>query len=75
MLDKHTCQQQGRDFSSDNYLRTAEMSVEGNYNSIDGIIDDSDQKKSLLDRLDHFKTEAERSGAEFVTTKPPERGR
>lgn len=75
MSDKYTRQRQGRDFSTHNYLRTAEMSIEGNYNSIDGIIDDSDQKKSLLDRLDYFKSETERNSVPVDGHEPPERGR
>ena len=75
MSDKYTRQRQGRDFSIHNYLRTAEMSIEGNYNSIDGIIDDSDQKKSIIDRLDYFKSETERNSAPVDGHEPPERGR
>lgn len=81
MPNKFTRQRQGRDFSIINHLRTAEMSVEGNYNNIDGIIgnapskDDSEEKKSLLDKLDYYKIEAERNAAPVDGSEPPERGR
>jgi hypothetical protein len=60
MSHEYTRQRQGRDFPLVNYLRNAEMGVEGNYNNIDGIIDDTEQKKTLHERLEHFKAEAER---------------
>ena len=69
MPQEYTRQRQGRGFSILGYLRNAEMSVEGNYNNIDGIIgnsdpkDDSEKKKSLLDQLEQFKDEAERNAA------------
>lgn len=81
MPHNYTRQRQGRDFSDINHLRTAELSVEGNYNQIDGIIgnspakDDSEEKKSLLDKLEHYKTEAERNAAPVDGVEPPERGR
>jgi hypothetical protein len=59
----YTRQRQGRDFF--NHLASAEMSVEGNYNNIDGIIgnndpkDDSEKKQTLQNRLDYFKKLAE----------------
>jgi hypothetical protein len=45
------------------------MSVESNYNNIDGIIgntppkDGSEEKRDFLNRLDYFKAEAERNSA------------
>jgi hypothetical protein len=81
MPHEYTRQRQGRDFSIINHLRAAEMSVEDNYNNIDGIIgnappkDDSEEKKSLLDKLDYYKTEAERNAAPVDGCEPPERGR
>jgi hypothetical protein len=80
MSNEYTRQRQGRDFSIENYLRTAEMSAEGNYNNIDGIIgnndpkDDSDKKKSLLEQLEQCKAEAERNAVP-VDGHAPERGR
>ena len=65
MSKNYTRQRQGRDFF--NHLASAEMSVEGNYNNIDGIIgnapikDDSEEKRDFLNRLDYFKAEAERN--------------
>lgn len=81
MPKEYTRQRQGRDFSDLNHLRTAEMSVEGNYNNIDGIIgnndpkDDSEKKKSLLDQLEIFKSESARNAAPIDGHEPPERGR
>ena len=86
MSEKRTRQRQGRDFSVHEYLRNAEMKVEGNYNMVgDGIInnvpnaDDEAQKKSLLDRLEQAKgnaTEEDGDRGEPVDGhEPPERGR
>ena len=67
MSHEYTRQRQGKDFSLSNYLKSAEMSVESNYNNIDGIIgnndlkDDTDAKRTLHDRLEHYKKEAERN--------------
>jgi hypothetical protein len=79
MEHKYTRQRQGRDFSILNYLKNTEMSVEGNYNNIDGIIngsakDDETEKKSLRDRLELHKAEAERNAAPVDGNEPvPER--
>ena len=81
MPNEYTRQRQGRDFSILNHLRNAEMSVEGNCNNIDGIIgnappkDDSAEKKSLLDKLEQYKTEAERNAVPVDGHEPPEKGR
>ena len=83
MQQEYTRQRQGRDFSIHNYLRSAEMSTEGNYNNIDGIIgnndtkDDNKNKKSLLDQLELYKAEAERNATPVDGDEPlpPERGR
>lgn len=85
MPQEYTRQRQGRDFSSRNYLKNAEMSLEGNYNSIDGIINgspkDDDAKKTLQDRLEQYKNTAERNttpidGHEPAQEHPaPEHGR
>ena len=81
MKNEYTRQRQGRDFSILNYLRDAEMSAEGNYNNIDGIIgnndqkDDTEKKKSLLEQLEQCKAEAERNAAPVDGHEPPERGR
>ena len=83
---KKVRQRQGRDFSVVDYLRNAEMSVEGYYNMVgDGIInnlpcpDEQTQKKSLLDRLEQAKgtaAEQETERCEPVDgIEPPERGR
>jgi hypothetical protein len=81
MPNEYTRQRQGRDFFIVNYLQTAEMSVEGNYNNIDGIIgnndpkDDTEKKKSLLEQLEQCKSEAERNAVPVDGHAPPERGR
>ena len=87
MQNEYTRQRQGRDFSVQNYLRNAEMGVEGNYNNIDGIIgnapskDDAGGKASMLDRLEHYKKVSERNSAPVDGHEPPrdvtapERGR
>ena len=67
MKNEYTRQRQGRDFSILNHLANAEMSVEGNYNNIDGIVgnndpkDDTEKKKSLLEHLEQCKADAERN--------------
>ena len=81
MPHEYTRQRQGRDFSVINHLRNAEMSTEGNYNNIDGIIgnndpkDDTEGKKTLLNRLEHYKAEAERNAAPVDGKEPPEKRR
>ena len=81
MPNEYTRQRQGRDFSILNHLRAAEMSVEDNYNNINGIIGDNDpkdgteKKKSLLEQLERSKAEAERNNAPVDGHEPPERGR
>jgi hypothetical protein len=67
MNPNYTRQRQGRDFF--NHLASAEMSVEGNYNNIDGIIgnappkDGSEEKRDLWSRIERFKEETERNSA------------
>ena len=79
MKNEYTRQRQGRDFF--NHLASAEMSIEGNYNNIDGIIgnapikDDAEEKTSMLDRLEHYKKITERNDAPVDGHEPPERGR
>ena len=81
MPSEYTRQRQGRDFSILNYLANAETSAEGNYNNIDGIMgnndpkDDGEKKKSLLDKLEQCKEEAERNAAPIDGHEPKERGR
>jgi hypothetical protein len=65
MRQNKTRQRQGRDFF--NHLAAAEMSVESNYNNIDGIIGNSDPKdeaeknRDFLNRIERFKEDAERN--------------
>jgi hypothetical protein len=82
MNTNYTRQRQGRDFSILNALAAAEMSIEGNYNNIDGIIgnnhsrDDYDKKKSALEQLEYFQTVAERNATPIDGHEPnTERGR
>ena len=50
-MDKRTRQRQGRDFPSPgDYLKNAEMSVEGNYNMVgDGLINNVTRRDDLTD--------------------------
>ncbi|GHU45712.1 hypothetical protein FACS1894120_1060 [Clostridia bacterium] len=58
-------QRQGRDFPPENVTAGAELSVEGNYNQIDGIIgnappkDDSEAKKTIQEKLEYYNKIAE----------------
>jgi hypothetical protein len=81
MAHNYTRQRQGRDFSILNDLAAAEMSIEANYNNIDGIIgnsdsrDDYDRKKTMLEQLEYWQTVAERNAAPIDGDEPQERGR
>jgi len=81
MSHNYTRQRQGKDFSDDNHLRSAEMSVEGNYNNIDGVIgnappkDDAEPKKSMLELLEHYKAVVEQNAVPVDGHDPPERKR
>ncbi len=46
------------------HLAAAEMSLEGNYNQIDGIINNEATKPSLRDSLRQYQEEAEKQGAQ-----------
>ena len=87
-MSKRTRQRQGRDFSIHDYLRNAEIAVEGNYNLVgDGIINntppaDGEEAKqlSIAERLERMKEyaagqEAERGGPVDGHEPTPERGR
>jgi len=81
MQNEYTRQRQGRDFPPRNDLQSAEMSIEGNYNNIDGIIgnndpkDDGEKKRSLLEQLEVCKAEAERNAVPVDGFEPRERDR
>jgi hypothetical protein len=81
MAHNYTRQRQGRDFSILNDLAAAEMSIEANYNNIDGIIgngdsrDDYDRKKTMLEQLEYLQAVAERNAAPIDGNEPQERGR
>ena len=83
MQNSNTRQRQGRDFSlldEINHLRNAELSVEGNYNQIDGIPGnnipkDDFEAKTMLEQLEYYKAQAERNAAPIDGKEPsPERG-
>ena len=89
MKNEFTRQRQGRDFTlleEVNHLRNAELSVEGNYNNIDGIIGNAPPKddyeaKTLLEQLEYSKAIAEHNAVLVDGDEPPhersahERGR
>ncbi len=83
MQNNYTRQRQGRDFSlldEVNHLRNAELSVEGNYNNIDGILGNAPPKddfeaKTMLEQLEYYKALAEHNAAPIDGKEPsPERG-
>ncbi len=79
MKHEYTRQRQGRDFSILNALAAAELSIEGNYNNIDGVLgnapprDDYEQKKTMLEQLEYFQTVAERNAVP-IDGKEPQKG-
>jgi hypothetical protein len=81
MQKDQTRQRQGRDFPDQNHLRAVEMSLEDDYNNIDGIIgnndpkDDSDKKKTLHDRLEYYKKIAEENALPVDGHEPSEKVR
>lgn len=80
MRNEYTRQRQGRDFSILSHLADAVVSAGGSLNA-KGIIDnndtkdDTEEKKSLLARLEQCKEDAERSAIPIDGFDPPERGR
>jgi hypothetical protein len=80
MPNDYTRQRQGRDFSILNALAAAEMSIEANYNNIDGIVgnndtrDDYSQKKTMLEQLEYLQAVAERNAVPVDGKEPSERG-
>jgi len=83
MKNEYTRQRQGRDFTlleEINYLRNAELSVEGNYNNIDGILGNAPLKddyeaKTLLEQIEYNQAVLERNAAPVDGKEPKERGR
>ena len=79
MRTNNTRQRQGRDFNlleEVNYLRNAELSVEGNYNNLDGIIGNAPPKddyetKTLLEQIEYNKAITERNSAPVDGDEPP----
>jgi len=54
----------------ENYLKNAEMSVEANYNQIDGIVNGEIRKPSVRDTLRQYQEDApQRAGAPPDKTK------
>jgi len=80
MKNNNTRQRQGRDFTlleEVNYLKNVELSVEGNYNNIDGIIGNAPPKddyeaKTLLEQVEYNKTIAERNAVPVDGDEPPQ---
>jgi hypothetical protein len=78
----YTRQRQGRDFSllcEINHLRNAEMSAEGSYSRIDGVVGnnipkDDFETKTMLEQLEYYKAQVERNFAPVDGHEPPERG-
>jgi hypothetical protein len=80
MKNEYTRQRQGRDFTlleEVSHLRNAELSVEGNYNNIDGIIGnaplrDDFEAKTLLEQLEYSKAVSERNAVPVDGCEPPQ---
>jgi hypothetical protein len=79
MRTNNTRQRQGRDFTlleEVNYLRNAELSTEGNYNNIDGILGNAPLKddyeaKTLLEQIEYSRAIAERNATPVDGDEPP----
>lgn len=72
MPHEYTRQRQGRDFSLHDYLTNA---AEASRKDAENIIKADNIKKTLAERLEHYKTEAERNAVPVDGHEPPERGR
>lgn len=70
MPHEYTRQRQGRDFSLHSYLTNA---AEASRKDAEIIKSADDTKKTLAERLDHYKTEAERNAVPVDGYEPPER--
>jgi len=60
-----------------NYLRNAELSVEGNYNNIDGLLGNAPLKddyeaKTLLEQIEYNKAVSERNAVPVDGNEPPQ---
>ena len=63
-----------REVKPENYLAAAEMSMEGNYNQIDGVINNEAPKPSVLDSLRQCQEEAGKSqSGDASPSRDPER--
>ena len=71
MAHEYTRQRQGRDFSLHGYLTNAAA----NSKNTENVKKADEDKKTLADRLEHYKTEAERNAVPVDGHEPPERGR
>jgi hypothetical protein len=63
-----------------NHLRNAELSVEGNYNNIDGVIGNAPKKddyeeKTLLEQIEYNRAVSKRNAAPVDGCEPQERNR
>ena len=78
-MSEYKRQRQGRDFTlleEVNYLKNAELSVEGNYNNIDGIIGNTPPKhdyeaKTLLEQIEYNNAVSERNAVPVDGDEPP----
>jgi hypothetical protein len=72
MSHEYTRQRQGRDFSLHDYLTKA---AESNRKNTEINLKADETKKTLAQRLEHYKTEAERNAVPIDGYEPPEKGR
>ena len=70
MPHEYTRQRQGSDFSLHNYLINA---AEVNRKNSDNIIKSDETKKTLANRLEHYKIEAERNAVPIDGSEPSEK--
>ena len=69
---EYTRQRQGRDFSLNDYLIN---SAAANRKAEENIKKTDETKKTLADRLEHYKAETERNAVPVDGHEPPEKGR
>ena len=70
MKHEYTRQRQGRDFSLHDYLTNT---AETNRRDSENIQKADEAKKTLAERLEHYKTEAERNLVPIDGGEPPEK--
>ena len=72
MPHEYTRQRQGHDFSLHSYLTNA---AEASRRDTENMIKADEKKKTLAERLEHYKTEAECNAVPTDGHEPPEKGR